>query len=111
MLKIITISPYSYPSACGIWRRVYLDAKVLTSKGYNVTSFSSNIIKGTKGISPDYDELDGIKIFRFPIKFRLGGTSMFFFFRKKTAKNPNFLWSYLLPCLLINSEGARGFYT
>ncbi|MCA9387251.1 glycosyltransferase family 4 protein [Candidatus Dojkabacteria bacterium] len=91
-MRILTISPYTYPSACGIWRRVYLDAKSLISNGYQVTSFSSNIIKGTTQTSSESEELNGIKIFRFPVKFRLGGTSMFFFFIKKFREiNPDII--------------------
>lgn len=90
MNKVLIIAPYSYPSACGIWKRVYDDAKALIKDGYDVTVFSSNILKGTNETLAPEAELEGIKIKRFKVWFSLGGTSMFFFFLRSFLKlNPD----------------------
>lgn len=86
MKKVLILCPFSYPSACGIWSRVYRDAKALISAGYEVHVFSSNIIKGTSKTSSDFEEFEGIKIHRFKSKFSLGGTSMFWFFGRSFSE-------------------------
>lgn len=80
---VVLIAPFSYPSACGIWARVYSDAKALKAEGYEVHVFSSNVIKGTNEISSEYEEFEGIHLHRFKVKFKLGGTSMFWSFKKE----------------------------
>lgn len=88
MISIIVL-PYSYPSRCGIWSRGYNDIKSLKKVGVSPTVFSSNIKKGTREKLSKEDDFEGIKIFRFPVLFSLGGTSMFFFFlRKLNQLNP-----------------------
>lgn len=81
--KILILCPYSYPSACGIWSRVYSDAKALIEEGYEVHVFSSNVIKGTDKISPSFEILDSINIHRFPVKFSLGENGKYWEFRKE----------------------------
>lgn len=84
--RVIILAPYSHPSACGIWQRVYSDAKALVHEGFDVHVFTSNRIKGTGKISEKYEEYEGIKIHRFKVLFSLGGTSMFWFFLPKLIK-------------------------
>lgn len=80
MQKVLIIVPYSFPSKCGIWVRAWSDAQFLKSKGYDVTIFSSKIIKGTKQKSSNFEEIDGIIIRRFNVLFSLGSSSMFWIF-------------------------------
>lgn len=133
MRKVLLLCPYSFPSACGIWSRVYHDAKALIKEGYDVHVFSSNIIKGTNKTSSEYEVIDGIKIHRFKPRFSLGGTSMFWFFAKSFKdlnpdivhthgyRHPHSLFSNFLSKkkgipILLTSHGPfekderRGFY-
>ncbi len=89
MGEILIIAPYSFPSRCGILKRVSQDIEIL-GKQNNITVFSSNIKKGTSETLPFEGEYNGTKIFRFPVRFKLGGTSMFFFFWNKLNQlNPD----------------------
>lgn len=93
--KVVLLAPYSYPSACGIWARVYSDAKALRDSGYEVHIFSSNVVKGTNQVSSEYEEFEGLHLHRFKVKFRLGGTSMFWFFKKKLKEiNPDIIHAH-----------------
>ncbi len=93
--KVLILCPFSYPSACGIWTRVYNDAITLRDNGYDVSIFSSNIIKGTKDKSSDYEEYEGLKIYRFNVFLKLGGTSMFWNFLGKIHKvNPEIIHTH-----------------
>jgi len=75
--KVLLIAPYSYPSACGIWARVYSDAKVLKGEGYDVNIFTSNIIKGT-GLKSGKNEIyEDLKIRRFSVLLSLGENALF----------------------------------
>lgn len=80
MQKVLIVVPYSHPSKCGIWNRAWSDAKFLKSQGFDVTIFSSNVIKGTKMRSGCFENFEGINIRRFKVQFSFGGTSMFWFF-------------------------------
>jgi len=90
MSKVLIIVPYSHPSKCGVWTRAWSDAQFLKSQGYDVTIFSSNIIKGTIMKSGRYEEIDNIKIKRFKVLFSLGISSMF--------------WLYLRSFINLNPE-------
>lgn len=77
--KVLIITPYSQPSACGIWKRAYDDIIALKSTNrYSFTVFSSNILKGTSTILPSEERIDNILFRRFRKWFGLGGSSMFF---------------------------------
>lgn len=76
--KILLIAPYSFPSACGIWARVYSDAKVLKDAGYtDINVYSSNIIKGTGLKSAARETFEDIKIRRFKVLLSLGENALF----------------------------------
>ncbi len=75
--KVLLVAPYSFPSACGIWARVYSDAKVLRDAGYNVTIYSSNRIKGTDLKSAKKETYEGIKLRRFRVLLSLGENALF----------------------------------
>lgn len=95
MKKVLILCPYSFPSACGVWVRAFSDAKTLKDAGFDVYIFSSNRIKGTKESSGNYEEVEGIKVYRFPVLFSLGGTSMFWFFALKFLKiNPQIIHTH-----------------
>ncbi|BCX14168.1 MAG: glycosyl transferase family 1 [Candidatus Dojkabacteria bacterium] len=93
--KAVIICPYSYPSACGVWKRAFEDAKALQSAGYDVFIFSSNIIKGTNTMSESIDSFENIEVYRFNVLFSLGGTSMFWFpFKKLKEINPDLIHTH-----------------
>lgn len=95
MKKVLLLCPYSAPSACGVWSRVYSDAIALKNEGYDVHIFSSNIIKGTKDISSDFEEIDGLKIYRFKVMFSAGGSAMFWNFLSKISEvNPDIIHTH-----------------
>lgn len=75
--KVLIIAPYTYPSACGIWARVYSDGKVLRDNNFEVNVYSSNWIKGT-GLKSSKDETyDGIRLRRFKVLLSLGENALF----------------------------------
>lgn len=95
MEKILILCPFSLPSACGVWTRAWSDAQALKQKGYDVTIFSSDIVKGTRSRSPAFETVDGINIHRFPVMFSLGGTSMFWnFFGALKKLNPELIHTH-----------------
>ncbi|MFS8131366.1 MAG: glycosyltransferase family 4 protein, partial [Candidatus Dojkabacteria bacterium] len=75
--KVLLVAPYSFPSACGIWARVYSDAKVLRDNGYEVTVYSSNIIKGTGLKSAKRETYESMKLRRFKVLLSLGQNALF----------------------------------
>ena len=64
LMKVLMICEFS-AGICGVWSRVFLEAKALVSKGHEVHVLSTNIEKGTGDIVRDYEVLDGVKIHRF----------------------------------------------
>ncbi len=80
-MKIVYLCQFS-TGACGVWNRVYNIAKELAKK-HEVYVLSSNITKGTEEKAKPYEEIDGIKIYRFPIYFRLGENALFWHYEKK----------------------------
>lgn len=99
-MKILLITDFSYPSICGVWNRVYNDAKYLISKGHDVHVFSSNIVKGGNEKSSKYEEYGGIKIHRFKA-IKKGENLLFWKFRKEFFKlNPDIVHAHVYrhPC-------------
>lgn len=95
-MKVIILCPYSYPSVCGVWTRVYQDAKFLESKGYEVHIFSSNVIKGTTKLSTHYEIYEGLHLHRFPVKLALGENAKFWNFKKELVKlNPDIIHAHV----------------
>jgi glycosyltransferase involved in cell wall biosynthesis len=72
-MRIIEVCPYSAGS-CGVYNRVMNEAKAFKEMGYEVKIFSSDATKGSEDKAKEYDEVNGIKIRRFPCK-KLGGES------------------------------------
>lgn len=72
-IKILEVCPYS-AGGCGVWARVKQEALELSKLGYEVKVFSSFFEKGTDKIMSEEDNLENIKIRRFPAK-KLGGES------------------------------------
>ena len=99
-MKILLLTDFSYPSVCGVWNRVYNDAKYLISEGNEVHVFSSNIIKGTNEKSSNYEEYEGIKIHRFKAT-RLSENVLVWKFKKEFFKlNPDIVHAHVYrhPC-------------
>ncbi|MEK6852816.1 MAG: glycosyltransferase family 4 protein [Nanoarchaeota archaeon] len=77
-MKILYLCEFS-AGADGVWNRVYNIAKII-SKRHEVYVFSSNITKGTEEIAKSREVLGGIRIFRFPVKRRVGENVLFWDF-------------------------------
>lgn len=89
-MKIVYLCQFS-AGGCGVWNRVYNIAKHLAKK-HKVYVLSSNITKGTEQKAKPYEEVDGIKIYRFPVYFRLGENALFWNFEKKLIQiNPGII--------------------
>jgi glycosyltransferase involved in cell wall biosynthesis len=72
-LTILEVCPYSAGS-CGVFNRVWNEAKAFKEMGHDVIIFSSNATKGSKEIAPSEENRDGILIKRYAYK-KLGGES------------------------------------
>lgn len=66
-LKILEICEFS-AGICGVWQRVKQESELLAEKDYNVTVFSSNIVKGTDSITNSQETINKVNINRFPHK-------------------------------------------
>lgn len=108
MLKILRTIPYFAP-AFGFGGPVIHAlnvSKIQASLGYNVRIFTTNILTDEK-ISkyiPKFEILDGVKIHRFPIRYRLGKTFYFI-----TPKLPIEFFKYDYD--IIHSHTFRAFQT
>ena len=81
MLKILRVVPFFVPaySFGGPVVHTFNVSKVQVSLGYDVRVFTSNILTNdiiSKKL-PKYEILNGIKVHRFPIKYRLGKSHYF----------------------------------
>lgn len=72
-MKILEICPYS-AGGCGVWARAKQESLELIKLGHEVKVFSSYFEKGTDKIVPEFEEIEKLKIQRFPAK-KLGGES------------------------------------
>jgi glycosyltransferase involved in cell wall biosynthesis len=90
-IKVLEICEFS-SGACGVWTRVKQESIELKKRGYEVFVFSSNQIKGTNKTDKEYEEIEGVKIYRFPIKFQVGENALFWDFEKKALEiNPDII--------------------
>lgn len=82
-LKILEVSPFS-SGICGVWTRVKAESELLAEK-YDVSVFSSNILRGTgeKDIACKEETLNNITIKRFPTFFSFGQNTFFWKYRKQ----------------------------
>ncbi len=119
MSKILLICPYSYPSACGIWKRVEMDARAFRNAGHEVHIFSSNKIKSTNKTSAKEEEYFGVKLHRFKIWFNLGANAIFFFFQFQLLRlRPGYIFIHgyryphsLMGVIIGKLIGAKVFLT
>jgi len=81
-MRILQICLYS-EGACGVWQRVKQDSIELIKRGYEVSVFSSNLVKGSSANAVSNVVIDDINIFRFKPKFKLGENYMFFNFKER----------------------------
>ena len=72
-MRILEVCLYS-SGICGVWNRVFEEAKRLKKRGHTVNVFSTNNVKGAGGVAPLKETKEGILIRRFPA-IRLGGES------------------------------------
>jgi len=72
-MKILEITAFS-AGICGVWTRVFAESKLLAKKDHEVYVLSSNAVKGSNETAIPFEEIEGIKIRRFPYK-KLGGES------------------------------------
>ncbi len=94
-MKIAILCPYSYPSVCGVWNRVYNVSKYLIDKGYEIHVFSSNIIKGSNKKAKNYEFFKGIHIHRFPVLFNIGQGMFFNFINKLLKIKPDIIHTHV----------------
>ncbi|MDP2672348.1 MAG: glycosyltransferase family 4 protein, partial [Nanoarchaeota archaeon] len=112
-MKILEVCPYS-AGICGVWTRVLEESKRLNNLGFEIKIFSSNAVKGTNEIAKEREEINGIKILRFPFK-KLGGESFMSWNFEKEALNyspdiiiaHNYRHLHTTKCLKI-AEKLRG---
>ena len=91
-MKIAYICNFSYPVREGVWNNVYNTAKYMLSKGHEVFVFSSNLNPSSDKLSSDFEIYEGIKIYRFPVKFKIGSYGLFFNFKNKLKEiKPNLI--------------------
>jgi glycosyltransferase involved in cell wall biosynthesis len=84
-MKILELTHFS-EGACGVWIRAKEEALRLSEKGNEILVLSSNAIKGKDEIAPKEENLNRIKIKRFPFK-KLGGESfMIWPFKEEALK-------------------------
>ncbi len=72
-MKILELTNYS-AGICGVWNRVKEESIRLHRLGHEVTILSSNHMKGSSELAPREDEIEGVKIKRFPAT-KVGGES------------------------------------
>ena len=72
-MKILEVCPYSSGS-CGVFNRMWNEAKIFKEMGHEVIIFSSNATKGSKEIAIAEEIKDTIPIYRIAYK-KLGGES------------------------------------
>ena len=85
-MKIAIVCNFSYPSICGVWNRVYNDARYLTSMGHEVHVFSTNEIKGLNEYSPEFEVLENIKVYRYKSRFKIGENTRIWSCKKDLVK-------------------------
>jgi len=84
-MKILELTNFS-AGICGVWTRVKQEALELAKKGHQVMVFSTNAVKGCKEIAKPEEQIDCVKIKRFPFT-KLGGESfMNWNFEKEALK-------------------------
>jgi len=93
-LKILELTEFS-AGICGVWNRVFQEAKLLAEKGNEVYVFSSNLEKGTNKTVPAYGERQGIKIHRFPVYFKLGNAHFWNFKKPAMELKPDIIIAHI----------------
>jgi len=83
-MKILELCTFS-AGGCGVWQRVKQEAQEFHKLGEEVLIFSSNLEKGTNKIVSENENLNGIKIRRFPAT-KLGGESFMKWLSEKAVK-------------------------
>ncbi len=121
-MNILQICEFS-AGICGVWSRVFNESKELIKKGHKVYVFSSNLKKGTGELVSEFEEKEGVLIYRFSNKTgffdRLlsRNVTYFDFERKLLDINPDVVITHLIhphsfkaleickrlgkPCLLV----------
>ncbi|MEK6908505.1 MAG: glycosyltransferase family 4 protein [Nanoarchaeota archaeon] len=82
-IKILELCHFS-EGICGVWNRVKEESTRLADKGYEVSVFSSNAIKGSNEVASANEIIGNFKIKRFPY-IKLGGESFSFWNFTKEA--------------------------
>ncbi|MFA5173817.1 MAG: glycosyltransferase family 4 protein [Candidatus Pacearchaeota archaeon] len=85
-MKILEISPFS-AGICGVWTRVFGEASRLAKK-HDVYIYSSDIYRGSneKKKAKFYEEIDNLRITRFPTKGSFGQNTFFWNYKKQALK-------------------------
>lgn len=84
-LKILELCHFS-AGACGVWMRAKQEAEEMARRGYEVTVFSSNAVKGSEEVAPREETINGVKIRRFQYKMLGGESFMIWKFEKEALE-------------------------
>lgn len=77
-MKILQLCNFS-AGISGVWTRVVEDSAEFIKRGHEVFVFSSDMTESGSVVNPKEDELDGMKIRRFPVKMKIGYAVWFAF--------------------------------
>ena len=80
-MKIIHLEEFS-SGVCGVHNVTWNIARVQVKRGHEVYILSSDRVKGG-GVAPANEEIDGIKVFRFPVSFTFGENTAWWSFKEK----------------------------
>lgn len=96
-LKILEICPFS-SGIDGVWSRVKQESLEFIKQGYEVTVFSSDVVKGKDEKAKSEEIVQGIKIKRFPSKSSLFSENVkkFNFNKKLEQLNPDIIITHTL---------------
>ncbi len=73
-LHIAQITPYFYPAVGGIEKATYETSKRLVERGHRVTVYTSKSKFASFNVLSDYEEIEGIRVKRFPEYFNIMST-------------------------------------
>ncbi len=86
-MKILEVTAFS-AGICGVGTRALAEAKMLAKQGHEVHLFSSDIFRGTgeNKTAVEEEEIENVKIKRFPTKFSFGNNTYFWNYEKQALK-------------------------
>lgn len=103
-MKIAYSCTYS-AGISGVWNRVYNVAEEMIKRGHEVYVFSSNLEAGTMKKMPEFEIIDGIKVYRFDVR-SFGSRNAFLFKSGELRKRLGEIMPDVIDCQTYrHSEG------